>query len=155
LADAGQAGQHGFDFLELDSVAHMFDLVVLAGDETEQAIGRIQALPVAPDFLIHTGDLTHLSKPEEFDTLQQVLVGAKVGQVFYVPGEHDMLADNGRQYIDRYGKQQATKIGGQMADGRQAAWNGSPLGDVIGGADAGTFGGAVDVDKPDARAHSL
>jgi 3',5'-cyclic AMP phosphodiesterase CpdA len=70
----------------------------------QTALGRIQALPVAPDFLIHTGDLTHLSKPEEFDTLQQVLAGAKVGQVFYVPGEHDMLADDGRQYLDRYGK---------------------------------------------------
>jgi len=70
----------------------------------QAALGRIQALPVAPDFLIHTGDLTHLSKPEEFDTLQQVLLSAKVGQVFYVPGEHDMLADDGRQYLDRYGK---------------------------------------------------
>ena len=70
----------------------------------QTALGRIQALPVAPDFLIHTGDLTHLSKPEEFDTLQQVLIGAKVGQVFYVPGEHDMLTDDGRQYLDRYGK---------------------------------------------------
>jgi Icc protein len=70
----------------------------------QTALGRIQALPVAPDFLIHTGDLTHLSKPEEFDTLQQVLIGANVGQVFYVPGEHDMLADDGRQYLDRYGK---------------------------------------------------
>ena len=70
----------------------------------QTAIGRIQALPVAPDFLIHTGDLTHLSKPEEFDTLQQVLTSARVGQVFYVPGEHDMLGDDGRQYLDRYGK---------------------------------------------------
>jgi Icc protein len=70
----------------------------------EAAISRIHALPVAPDFLIHTGDLTHLSKPEEFDTLQQVLLSSKVGQVFYVPGEHDMLADDGRQYLDRYGK---------------------------------------------------
>ena len=70
----------------------------------QAAIGRIQSLPVAPDFLIHTGDLTHLSKPEEFDTLQQVLLSAKVGQVFYVPGEHDVLADDGRQYLDRYGK---------------------------------------------------
>ncbi len=70
----------------------------------QAAIGRIQALPVAPDFLIHTGDLTHLSKPEEFDTLQQVLISAKVGQVFYVPGEHDMLADDGRQYLDRFGR---------------------------------------------------
>ena len=70
----------------------------------QAAIGRIQSLPVAPDFLIHTGDLTHLSKPEEFDTLQQVLLSAKVGQVFYVPGEHDVLADDGRQYLERYGK---------------------------------------------------
>jgi hypothetical protein len=70
----------------------------------QTALGRIQSLPVAPDFLIHTGDLTHLSKPEEFDTLQQVLLSAKVGQVFYVPGEHDVLADDGRQYLDRYGK---------------------------------------------------
>jgi 3',5'-cyclic AMP phosphodiesterase CpdA len=70
----------------------------------QAAIGRIQALPVAPDFLIHTGDLTHLSKPEEFDTLQQVLTASKVGEVFYVPGEHDVLADDGRLYLDRYGK---------------------------------------------------
>jgi hypothetical protein len=70
----------------------------------QAAVSRLEALPVAPDFLIHTGDLTHLSKPEEFDTLQQVLTSAKVGQVFYVPGEHDMLADDGRQYLDRYGK---------------------------------------------------
>jgi len=70
----------------------------------QAAIGRIQSLPVAPDFLIHTGDLTHLSKPEEFDTLQQVLLSARVGQVFYVPGEHDVLADDGRQYLERYGK---------------------------------------------------
>jgi len=76
----------------------------------QTALGRIQSLPVAPDFLIHTGDLTHLSKPEEFDTLQQVLLSAKVGQVFYVPGEHDVLADDGRQYLDRYGK--GTKGGG-------------------------------------------
>jgi Icc protein len=70
----------------------------------QAALGRIQALPIAPDFLIHTGDLTHLSKPEEFDTLEQVLISGKVGQVFYVPGEHDVLADDGRQFLNRYGK---------------------------------------------------
>ena len=70
----------------------------------QAAIGRIQALPVAPDFLIHTGDLTHLSKPEEFDTLQQVLTTANVGQVFYVPGEHDILEDDGKSYLERFGK---------------------------------------------------
>ncbi|HTF72219.1 MAG TPA: metallophosphoesterase [Edaphobacter sp.] len=70
----------------------------------EEAIGKINALEHAPDFLIHTGDLSHLSKPTEFDTLDQVLRSAKSGQTFCVPGEHDMLTDNGQQYLNRYGK---------------------------------------------------
>jgi 3',5'-cyclic AMP phosphodiesterase CpdA len=67
------------------------------------AIAKIHALPQAPSFVLHTGDLTHLSKPEEFDTLQQELtaIGAPV---FYVPGEHDMLNDNGKSYLERFGK---------------------------------------------------
>jgi 3',5'-cyclic-AMP phosphodiesterase len=55
------------------------------------------------DFLIHTGDLTHSSKPQEFDTLSQVLSDAKQ-QVFYVPGEHDTSVDDGKMYLERYGK---------------------------------------------------
>ena len=69
----------------------------------QTALGRIKALPTAPDFLIHTGDLTHLAKPDEFDTLDQVIKGANVGQVFYVPGEHDVLGDDGRQFRERHG----------------------------------------------------
>ena len=67
-----------------------------------EAIAKITTLPEAPSFLLHTGDLTHLSKPQEFDTLQQVL--SELSQpIFYVPGEHDMLADDGRSYLDRFG----------------------------------------------------
>ena len=69
-----------------------------------EAVARINALPEPPDFLIHTGDLTHLSKPAEFDTLDQVLKSARAGQVFYVPGEHDVLTDDGQSYLERYGK---------------------------------------------------
>jgi len=67
------------------------------------AIAKIHALPQAPSFLLHTGDLTHLSKPEEFDTLQQELTGIGA-PVFYVPGEHDVLNDNGKSYLERFGK---------------------------------------------------
>ncbi len=67
------------------------------------AIGKIHALPQAPSFVLHTGDLTHLSKPEEFDTLQQELAGIGA-PVFYVPGEHDVLHDNGKSYLERFGK---------------------------------------------------
>jgi Icc protein len=68
------------------------------------AIDRINALPNRPDFIIHTGDLSQLSKPSEFDTLDQALKGASAKQIYYVPGEHDMLTDNGEQYLQRYGK---------------------------------------------------
>lgn len=70
----------------------------------EVAIARINALPASPSFVIHTGDLTQLSKPDEFDTLGQVLRGIRTNQIFYVPGEHDVLDDSGHAYLDRFGK---------------------------------------------------
>ena len=66
------------------------------------AVDKLNALPDQPDFIIHTGDLSHLSKPEEFDTLAQVLRGLRVGQVFYVPGEHDVINDDGKLYRERF-----------------------------------------------------
>src|SRR5476649_2481179 len=60
-----------------------------------ETIARINALPVAPEFMLHTGDLTHLAEAEEFDGLEQMLKDCRTRQVFYVPGEHDILNDNG------------------------------------------------------------
>jgi 3',5'-cyclic-AMP phosphodiesterase len=68
------------------------------------ALDRINALPTKPEFLIHTGDVSHLSKPEQFDTVLQMLKGTPGQDVFYVPGEHDMIDDNGKGYLDRFGK---------------------------------------------------
>ncbi|HWR14717.1 MAG TPA: metallophosphoesterase [Terriglobales bacterium] len=68
------------------------------------ALDKIKRLDANPEFMLHTGDITHLSKPEEFDTLDQVLKGAPTKQVFFVPGEHDILNDDGKEYLDRYGK---------------------------------------------------
>src|SRR5436190_15592110 len=70
----------------------------------KEAVAKINALPTTPDFILHSGDLTHLSEAEEFDTLEQILKGCKARQVFYVPGEHDVLNDNGKQYLERFGK---------------------------------------------------
>jgi len=70
----------------------------------KEAVIKINGLSTPPDFVIHTGDLTHLSEAEEFDTLEQILKGCKTKQVFYVPGEHDVLNDNGKQYLQRIGK---------------------------------------------------
>src|ERR1700732_770148 len=68
------------------------------------AVDRINGAAAPPDFLLHTGDISQLSKPSEFDTAEQVLKGAKASKIFYVPGEQDVLTDNGQQYLDRFGK---------------------------------------------------
>jgi len=74
------------------------------------AVDKINALLTQPEFLLHTGDISHLSKPEEFDTVDQILKGSVAKEVFFVPGEHDVLGDDGKQYLERYGK--GTKGGG-------------------------------------------
>src|SRR5947209_6669892 len=67
-----------------------------------EAVGRINALERRPAFVLHTGDLTHLSRPAEFDTVAEVLKEAKTDRVFYVPGEHDVFTDDGKSYRKRY-----------------------------------------------------
>jgi 3',5'-cyclic-AMP phosphodiesterase len=70
----------------------------------QTAIDKINTMPTAPEFLIHTGDLTHLSKADQFDTVSQVMKSSKASQMYYVPGEHDVIGDNGKSYLNRFGK---------------------------------------------------
>ena len=75
----------------------------------EEAIAKAGTLPQKPAFMIHTGDITHLSKPEEFDNADQVIGKARL-DTFYVPGEHDIIDENlGKAYLERYGKRTQAK----------------------------------------------
>jgi 3',5'-cyclic AMP phosphodiesterase CpdA len=70
----------------------------------QEAIDKVGALPIRPSFMIHTGDITHLSRAAEFDNADQVIGKAKL-DVHYVPGEHDVIdEDRGKAYLHRYGK---------------------------------------------------
>jgi len=68
------------------------------------AVDKINSLSARPEFLLHTGDISHLAKPEEFDTVDQILKSSVAKDVFFVPGEHDVIGDDGKQYLERYGK---------------------------------------------------
>lgn len=70
------------------------------------ALAQINARPTRPDFVVHTGDLTHLSRAEEFDTLAGLMQGVKTPRVLYVPGEHDVIGDNGAAFFERFGQKQ-------------------------------------------------
>jgi 3',5'-cyclic AMP phosphodiesterase CpdA len=96
----------GFTFLQI-SDSHMgFDRPANpnAKGTLEEAIAHVKALPARPAFMIHTGDISHLSKPAEFDDADKIIGEARL-DVHYVPGEHDILDDEqGKMYRDRYGR---------------------------------------------------
>jgi 3',5'-cyclic AMP phosphodiesterase CpdA len=100
------AANSGFSFVQI-SDSHIGFNKAANQDVTgtlKLAIDKINALPATPDLLLHTGDITQSSKASEFDTAQQIVKGAKAGQTFYVPGEHDTATDDGVLYHERFGK---------------------------------------------------
>jgi hypothetical protein len=95
----------GLTFLQI-SDSHMgFDKPANpnAKGTLEEAIGKIKTLPVKPSFMIHTGDITHLSKESEFDDAEKIISQAKL-DVHYVPGEHDIVDPDIKLYKERYGR---------------------------------------------------
>src|SRR5580658_8190438 len=101
------AGKGSFSFVQISDSHIGFNKAGVNTDVAgtlKEAIARINALPEPPDFVLHTGDLTHLAAADEFDTLDQLLKSVKTQQIFYVPGEHDVTGDEGKLYLERFGK---------------------------------------------------
>ena len=105
IDEALAAQQKGFTFLQI-SDSHMgFDKPANpnAKGTLEEAIEKVKALPAKPAFMIHTGDISHLSKPSEFDDADRIISQARL-DVHYVPGEHDFIDPEQKLYHDRYGR---------------------------------------------------
>ncbi|HEX3574003.1 MAG TPA: metallophosphoesterase [Rhodopila sp.] len=105
IAGTARAAETGFSFAQVSDSHLGFDKPVNANvtGTFQEALGHVTAMEEKPAFLIHTGDMTHLSTPEQFDTCAQLL-GATRLQVYTVPGEHDILEDDRKSYLNRYGK---------------------------------------------------
>jgi 3',5'-cyclic AMP phosphodiesterase CpdA len=106
LGGSAQAADSGLTFLQISDSHVGFDKAAnpnaLATLET--AVAKVDGLKAKPSFFIHTGDITHLSKPKEFDDADQVIGKMKL-QGHFVPGEHDVIDENnGKAYLERYGK---------------------------------------------------
>ena len=69
----------------------------------QEAIGKINALPTKPAFMIHTGDISHLSKVSEFDDADRIIAESRL-DVHFVPGEHDFVDEERKLYLERYGR---------------------------------------------------
>ena len=74
-----------------------------------RTIGLVNAMPAKPSLVLHTGDITHLSKAEEFDRAQQLLSRLRITELHTTPGEHDVTDGPGAEYFARFGKASAGK----------------------------------------------
>lgn len=98
------SSERGFSFVQI-SDSHIGFNKPANQDVTatlQVALDKIAGLQSKPDFILHTGDLTHGARLEEFDTLDQMMKTTR--DTFYVPGEHDTSTDDGKAYMERYGR---------------------------------------------------
>jgi 3',5'-cyclic AMP phosphodiesterase CpdA len=98
------APDSGFSFVQI-SDTHMGFKAAANPDPNatlQLALDKIAALPNKPAMMVHTGDVTHLSKPDQFDTADQLIKGAKL-DTHFIPGEHDVIGDDGKMYFERFG----------------------------------------------------
>ena len=106
IDEAIGAEQKGFTFLQISDSHIGFNKEENpnAPGTLQEAIDRVKALPGNPAFMIHTGDISHLSKPAQFDDAEKIISQARLG-VHYVPGEHDLVdPEAGKLYRERYGR---------------------------------------------------
>jgi len=106
VSEANAQAAGGFTFLQISDSHIGFKAPANpnALATLDEAIAKVVALPQKPAFMLHTGDITHFSRPEEFDNADQAITKARL-DTFYVPGEHDIIDEGqGKAYLDRYGK---------------------------------------------------
>jgi len=117
-AEAADDAAGGFSFVQISDTHIGFKGQANSDSSAtlKQLIDRINALPTPPAFVLHTGDQTHGQKPGAFDTLAEMLKGVKSERIFYVPGEHDVFLDGGKEYLSRYGKGTVGEHGWQSFD---------------------------------------
>ena len=104
LIGSAEAATTGFNFVQISDSHLGFDKPANPNTTAtlQEALNDVAALPGKPAFMIHTGDITHLSKPAQFDTARQLLGQVKL-DLHTVPGEHDILEDDGKSYLNHFG----------------------------------------------------
>ena len=106
LIGSAKAADGGFSFVQMSDCHIGFAKPANPDSRAtlDVAIDKIVAMPGAPAFIIHTGDITHTAEPKQFDDALEMIKRAKL-DVHYAPGEHDILDPATRDaYLARFGK---------------------------------------------------
>ena len=110
--DAAAAPAAGFSFVQISDsrIGFKGQPNPDPGATLQEALAKVAALPNKPALMLHTGDVTHLSKPDQFDTAAQIMGTARL-DTHYIPGEHDVIGDDGKQFFARFGAKGAADGG--------------------------------------------
>ncbi|MGC1716664.1 MAG: metallophosphoesterase [Xanthobacteraceae bacterium] len=105
MGEAAAAEAKGLTFLQISDSHVGFDKPANpnALGTLVEAIAKVNAQPQKPAFMIHTGDISHLSLESQFDDADRIISQARL-DVHYVPGEHDILDADRKLYLQRYGR---------------------------------------------------
>jgi hypothetical protein len=105
-AEPGSGTAKGFTFAQISDTHLGFnkDANPDVVGTLRRCVADLNALPQRPGFVAHTGDITHLSKPAEFDLAEQIFSEMRVDRMHFVPGEHDALDNGLTGYLARHGK---------------------------------------------------
>ncbi len=80
-----------------------------AANTLRRAVATVNALPVPPEFIVFTGDLTHTTddpgeRRRRLAGFRDIVAGLNVKQVRFMPGEHDAALDRGAAYKELFGE---------------------------------------------------
>jgi len=106
IGEAAAAQARDLTFLQISDSHIGFDFKTPYPDAVatlEATVAKVNALPNKPAFMIHTGDISHLSKASQFDDADRVISQTRL-DVHYVPGEHDFVDPDRKLYLERYGR---------------------------------------------------
>ncbi len=106
IGEAAALEARGLTFLQISDSHIGFDFKTPYPNSVgtlEEAIAKVNALPAQPAFMIHTGDISHLSLPSQFDDADRIISQTRL-DVHYVPGEHDFVDADRKLYLERYGR---------------------------------------------------
>jgi 3',5'-cyclic AMP phosphodiesterase CpdA len=106
IGEAAAQEARGLTFLQISDSHIGFDFKAPYPNSVgtlEEAIAKVNALPTKPAFMIHTGDISHLSLASQFDDADRIISQTRL-DVHYVPGEHDFVDADRKLYLERYGR---------------------------------------------------
>jgi 3',5'-cyclic AMP phosphodiesterase CpdA len=105
IGEAAAQEAKGLTFLQISDSHVGFDKPANpnALGTLQECVSKIIALPAKPSFMIHTGDISHLSLESQFDDADRIISQTRL-DVHYVPGEHDFLDPDQKFYRERYGR---------------------------------------------------